>query len=482
MRTGKIRWPIFIVNIFSLMFCVMIFLASDVKSASSRMTYRITRSIGTPWAGRLEHGVCFPGHFSGYTLRSPDHTYTTPEVISAILDAIYGVRSRFPGTCNLYLGDFSRPAGGPWYPTHKSHQNGRDVDVGMYARDNLPLSSFILMNEKNLDVEKTWCFIENLLKTGMVEKIFVDRAIQKLLFRYAMTQKYDYVYLDKLFGNCGNYRGHAMIQHEPGHRDHMHIRFYAPWSELAGRFGNILVKEVQIIAAAQQSFLPKKVLFYVQDPVSLKRLSSQLGVTLEELKRWNGLNDVKVLHPGTALMFYKRHFEIDAVRLAMSLDAEMVRSQPSTKMAMLQNDIVIDFIPERVEKENAARHENRKAISAASARSVRYSVKKGDTIYGIAQKHRVSVKALCAVNNISLKRPMIKPGQVLLVPAGRDGVARLEGNHIKNRGVRVHVVRSGDSLWRIARQNTVPMEKIIQANNLGKNQVLQPGMKIIIPH
>jgi hypothetical protein len=73
-------------------------------------------------------------------------------VIGAILDAIDSVQKQFPNSPPLYLGDFSAPTGGSMR-NHSSHQNGRDVDIGMYAKGNRTLDMFAPMNEENLDVE-----------------------------------------------------------------------------------------------------------------------------------------------------------------------------------------------------------------------------------------------------------------------------------------------------------------------------------------
>ena len=99
----------------------------------------------------------------------------------------------------------------------------------MYAKGNRPLDTFVPMNEEILDVPKTWCFIESLLRSQHVQYIFLDHRIQRLLHEYALSRGGDPSYLETLFGND---RG-SIMQHVRGHYDHMHVRFYTPWSTMA---------------------------------------------------------------------------------------------------------------------------------------------------------------------------------------------------------------------------------------------------------
>lgn len=48
-------------------------------------------------------------------------------------------------------------------------------------------------------------------------------------------------------------------------------------------------------------------------------------------------------------------------------------------------------------------------------------------------------------------------------------------------GERVHVVRSGESAWSIARRHRVSLAALLAANGLGKSSVLRPGQKLRLP-
>ncbi|HYA42145.1 MAG TPA: penicillin-insensitive murein endopeptidase, partial [Syntrophobacteraceae bacterium] len=147
----------------------------------SQTSNALTASYGHPYQGHLENGVVFPNQFPGYHVRDESRSYTTPEVVGALLDAIEAVRTQFPDTCDLFIGDFSSQCGG-FATHHRSHQNGRDVDIGMYAKGNRPLNTLVPMGEENLDAAKTWCLIENLIASQRVQYIFLDRRVQKVLY------------------------------------------------------------------------------------------------------------------------------------------------------------------------------------------------------------------------------------------------------------------------------------------------------------
>ena len=220
--------------------------------------FTITASIGRPYHGRLANGVPFPTQFQGYYLRDQERSYATPEAIGTVLDAIDAVRAKYPDTCDLFIGDFSRPGGGR-INMHRSHQNGRDVDLGMYAKDNRPLDTLVPMNEENLDVAKTWCLIDSMLRSQHVQYLFLDRRIQRLLHDYALSRGVDPNYLETLFGNNPS----SPIVHVRGHYDHMHVRFYTPWSTMAARAVEEDEQQQTVVETAQQAYLPKRVNYYV---------------------------------------------------------------------------------------------------------------------------------------------------------------------------------------------------------------------------
>jgi LysM repeat protein len=131
-----------------------------------------------------------------------------------------------------------------------------------------------------------------------------------------------------------------------------------------------------------------------------------------------------------------------------------------------------------------------------------YVVKKGDSLWKIAKAESVTVGELSRANNMS-KTSVLKVGQKLTVPAAKaekTSVATAsviptstDANNVPSGatasaapstgtddGGNLYVVKSGDSLWKIARHQSVTVAALKQANNLSGDS-LKVGQKLHIP-
>lgn len=100
-----------------------------------------------------------------------------------------------------------------------------------------------------------------------------------------------------------------------------------------------------------------------------------------------------------------------------------------------------------------------------------YVVKSGDTLSEVARLHRVPIKHLRSKN--SLKGDHLSIGRTLKIPGtGFDGP--LGG------AVDIYTVRSGDSLWSIAKNKNVSIRNIAHWNSLNVKSPLKPGQKLKI--
>jgi len=185
-------------------------------------------SIGTPDAGLLLNPVPFPeGPF--WKLREPGEAWATDETIDFIVTAIEAVEARYPGSPRLVIGDLSNPRGGR-IDRHRSHQAGRDADIGFYYLQG-EAGTFRALR-KDLDAPRTWALVRALVAETDVERIFIDRSVIKLLYDQAVLEGDDRGWLADIFGRTSE---KGIIQHERRHKDHLHARFYNRRAQEHGR-------------------------------------------------------------------------------------------------------------------------------------------------------------------------------------------------------------------------------------------------------
>lgn len=143
-----------------------------------------------------------------------------------------------------------------------------------------------------------------------------------------------------------------------------------------------------------------------------------------------------------------------------------------------------DAVPEKIEY-------------VADVDTQRYRIRRGDNLSSIARRFRTSVAYLRDLNDLPRGRAL-RVGSVLYVPdrtpltsratrtartvapkapSSKGAATSLAGAD----GVRYHVVRSGDSLYTIARRYGTTISALSKANNIHRGRVLRVGVKLIIP-
>ena len=106
-----------------------------------------------------------------------------------------------------------------------------------------------------------------------------------------------------------------------------------------------------------------------------------------------------------------------------------------------------------------------------------HRVQRGDTVSGIADRYRVSATSLVQLNNLR-SRNFIRVGQVLRLP-GNDGtipvtLAALNGEG----GSGTYVVRSGDSVDRIARMFGLNPDALLAQNSIENGNLIYVGQEL----
>lgn len=137
----------------------------------------------------------------------------------------------------MLVGDLSREQGGALYG-HRSHQSGRDADVGFYALDSqgnsVRLSEFVKFDANGrsqdgklqFDDYRNWLLVQAWVtdRRAGLSHIFVSRALRARLLAYAQKR--------------AKFRAHVAAaaellkqpEHGEPHDDHFHVRIACPKS------------------------------------------------------------------------------------------------------------------------------------------------------------------------------------------------------------------------------------------------------------
>jgi membrane-bound lytic murein transglycosylase D len=116
-----------------------------------------------------------------------------------------------------------------------------------------------------------------------------------------------------------------------------------------------------------------------------------------------------------------------------------------------------------------------------------HTVKRGESVASIAKKYKTqpivirdmnSLVADALVEGSELRVPTAivnLPPKVMLAAARVDGRGGRTG-----RRPEVHVVRSGDSLWRIAKRHSMDVATLARLNGMGPSDTLRAGQKLVL--
>ncbi len=112
---------------------------------------------------------------------------------------------------------------------------------------------------------------------------------------------------------------------------------------------------------------------------------------------------------------------------------------------------------------------------------VRHRVRSGESLYVLARRYHTTVRAIMDINKLRSSR-FIRVGWILKIPVGRKRIYRTHTSEIvtyNGKSIK-YKVKSGDSLWKIAKKFSVTIHEIMLLNGM-KNPRLKVGQIIYIP-
>jgi LysM repeat protein len=101
-------------------------------------------------------------------------------------------------------------------------------------------------------------------------------------------------------------------------------------------------------------------------------------------------------------------------------------------------------------------------------------VQAGENLFRIALKYGLSYQRLAAFNGITNPH-VIRVGQEIKIPpSGEPGITPVPGE-------KVHVVKAGENLFRIALSYGTSYQRLADANGLSYPYLIYVGQRLIIP-
>ena len=223
------------------------------------------------------------------------------------------------------------------------------------------------------------------------------------------------------------------------------------------RYAEAVVKAVSEYKGIPYTSSNTKDTYTVVKGDTLWNISKRLGITIDEIKRLNGLN--------SNLLFVGQILKLPNYETATDTNITYIVQKGDTLYSIAsKNDITVKELKEynNLTNDNLSIGQELnipKGISIITPSEDEvinegsvYEVKKGDTLYSIAKKFNTSIDKIKEIN--SLVSDILTIGTNLLIPTSNLS------------DIIIHKVVSGDSLWSLANKYNTTIDSIKQLNNL----------------
>ena len=183
------------------------------------------------------------------------------------------------------------------------------------------------------------------------------------------------------------------------------------------------VTEINSSGTILDTYNTETVFYIVKSGNTLSQIASIYGTTVQEIAAINGITNVNLIFPGETLRIHTNS------TINGSEDRQM-------------NEII-------------------------------YTVERGNTLSQIARSYNVTVESLVELNNIQNPN-LIYPGEKIRIKESDSDYL----NPVKNTNNEYYIVKSGDTLYSIARKNGTTVAQILQKNTIPNPNLIFPGQRI----
>jgi membrane-bound lytic murein transglycosylase D len=198
-----------------------------------------------------------------------------------------------------------------------------------------------------------------------------------------------------------------------------------------------------VAAASRVDRAPgEKVTHTVRRGDNLSRIAGTYGTSVTAIKRWNNLSGDRI-YVGDRLEVY---YGTTAAAPAPAAVAARIVAEPATA--------------------TAAEAAPTPASNTSGAAPTEYTIRRGDTLIGIARMHGVDVAELRAWNDLGSDR--IYPGRKLVIQM------------VPGQKIDAYTIRRGDSLYSIAQRFGVTVDQLCAWNDISRRTTLYPGNRLTL--
>jgi len=191
---------------------------------------------------------------------------------------------------------------------------------------------------------------------------------------------------------------------------------------------------------------PKERKYTVQSGDTLFSIARKFKTPLSDLVALNKMKSTDIIKPGQVLKIPAKNYKKELIKKTQEIKAK------KRKVVFKK---VIQKIP-----------------------AIYHIVKRGDTLWGIADKYNVSAKDIMNLNNLK-ENDFIQIGQKLLIKKGKTIVKKVAPKKKELKKVAIfYTVKHGDTLWKIAKKYNLTLKELKELNNMSKKSLIHSGMKL----
>lgn len=185
------------------------------------------------------------------------------------------------------------------------------------------------------------------------------------------------------------------------------------------------ITEIQSTGTMTTDFNTELIYYTVQSGNTLGEIAAMYGTTAQQIADLNGITNINLIYPGERLRIHTN---------------STVNGSESRQM----NEII-------------------------------YTVERGNTLFQISRAYNVTVESLVELNNISNPN-LIYPGEKIKIKGSDSDFL----NPMTNTNDEYYIVKSGDTLYSIARMYGITVTQILQNNSISNPNLIFPGQRIRI--